>query len=392
MSNKTAVYRNTVACSNTEAGVNHVEVRVHQGWEKSTSTDIYLRGSFNAHGMIVGSGKWDGLDKYYCWWESIGTAIPRQLLDLVFPNLDTVGQLAKQLAANPRTAGDLSAVAVCDVLKHARKVFLEDAVVKRPKYPAFPAYSHPVFSHPLWPGYAKEEALRVEVKRQNWLEKDAVLAERVDGLQGSMENMTGTLSKQLQQLEGKIEELKVAGTSGAPPVTAAAAEASTSSSGSLNRVPVLPPKIAGVRIFYREWGLLLQPQYLKYKELNGEYKWIEMFGKERAHAEKQSYFKVAPWLTFMDSLTGGVDVQQGVVLMDAALRVFEKTAVEVGVSEDTLVRALFPLLVKPHTKCAHPKSRACSCVEKVTKLKAALEEAGLGAPLAALTKKPKVGS
>jgi hypothetical protein len=342
--------------------------------------------------MIVGSGKWDGLDKYYCWWESIGTAIPRQLLDLVFPNLDTVGQLAKQLAANPRTAGDLSAVAVCDVLKHARKVFLEDAVVKRPKYPAFPAYSHPVFSHPLWPGYAKEEALRVEVKRQNWLEKDAVLAERVDGLQGSMENMTGTLSKQLQQLEGKIEELKVAGTSGAPPVTAAAAEASTSSSGSLNRVPVLPPKIAGVRIFYREWGLLLQPQYLKYKELNGEYKWIEMFGKERAHAEKQSYFKVAPWLTFMDSLTGGVDVQQGVVLMDAALRVFEKTAVEVGVSEDTLVRALFPLLVKPHTKCAHPKSRACNCSEKVAKLKAAIEEAGLGAPLAALTKKPKVGS
>jgi hypothetical protein len=390
MTNKTAVYRNTVACSNTEAGVNHVEVRVHQGWEHSTSTDIYLRGSFNAQGMIVGSGKWDGLDKYYCWWESSGAAIPRQLLDLVFPNLDTVAQLAEQLAANPRTAGDLSAVAVCDVLKHARKVFLEDAVYKRPKYPAFPVYSHPVFSHKMWPVYAKEEALRVEVKRQNWLEKDAELAERVDGLQGSMENMTGTLSKQLEQLEGKIEQLAVAGASTAPSPAADEPCSSSSSTGSLNRVPVLPPKIAGVRMFYREWGLLLQPQYLKYKEINGEYKWVQMFGKEKAHAEKQSYFKVAPWLTFMDSLTVGVEVQQGVVLMDAALGVFEKVAVELGVSEDTLVRALFPLCVKPGTKCAHPKSRACTCLEKVAKLKVALEEAGFGEALAAVTKKPKV--
>jgi hypothetical protein len=389
MTNKTAVYRNTVACSNTEAGVNHVEVRVHQGWEHSTSTDIYLRGSFNAHGMIVGSGKWDALDKYYCWWESSDVAIPRQLLDMVFPNLDTVAQLAEQLAANPRTAGDLSAVAVCDVLKHARKVFLEDAVYKRPKYPAFPAYSHPVFSHPLWGPYSNEEALRVEVKRQNWLEKDAELGERVDGLQGSMENMTGTLSRQLQQLEGKIEQLAVAGASG--PASAPAAEASTSSSsGSLNRVPVLPPKIGGVRMFYRNWGLLLQPQYLKYKEINGEYKWIEMFGKERAHAEKQSYFKVSSWLAFMDSLSVGVGMQEGIVLIDAALGVFEKVALELGVSEDTLVRALFPLCVKPGTKCAHPKNRACNCFEKVAKLKMALEAAGLGAPLAAVTKKPKL--
>lgn len=392
MTNKTAVYRNTVACSNTEAGVNHVEVRVHQGWEHSTSTDIYLRGSFNAHGMIVGSGKWDGLDKYYCWWESSGTAIPRQLLDMVFPNLDTVAQLAEQLAANPRTAGDLSAVAVCDVLKHARKVFLEDAACKRPRYLAFPAYSHPVFSHPLWLSYAKEETLRVEVKRQNWLEKDAELAQRVDGIQGSMENMTGTLSRQLQQLEGKIEQLAVAGASGPAPAPAAAEASTSSSSGSLNRVPVLPPKIAGVRMFYREWGLLLQPQYLKYKEINGEYKWIEMFGKDKAHSEKQSYFKISPWLAFMDSLSVGVGMQEGIVLIDAALRVFEKVAVELGVSEDTLVRALFPLLVKPHTKCAHPKNRACNCSEKVAKLKVALEEAGLGAPLAALTKKPKIGS
>ena len=390
MSNKTAVYRNTVACSNTEAGVAHTEVRVHQGWEHSTSTDIYLRGSFNAQAMIVGSGKWDALDKYYCWWESTGNAIPRQLLDLVFPNLDTVGQLAQQLAANPRTAGDISAVAVCDVLKHARKVFLEDAVVKRPKYPAFPAYSHPVFSHPLWPGYSNEEALRVEVKRQNWLEKDAVLAERVDGLQGTVENMTGTLSKQLEQLEGKIEQLAVAGASTAAVAVPAEASSSSSGSGSVNRVPVLPPKIAGVRIFYREWGLLLQPQYLKYKEINGEYKWIEMFGKDKAHSEKQSYFKVAPWLNFMDSFTVGVEVQQGVVLVDAVLGVFERVAVELGVTEDTLVRALFPLLVKPGTKCAHPKSRACSCAEKVAKLKAAIEEAGFGDALAAVTKKPKV--
>lgn len=388
MSNKTAVYRNTVACSNTEAGVAHTEVRVHQGWEHSTSTDIYLRGSFNAQGMIVGSGKWDGLDKYYCWWESSDVAIPRQLLDLVFPNLDTVGQLAQQLAANPRTAGDISAVAVCDVLKHARKVFLEDAVVKRPKYPAFPAYSHPVFSHPLWPGYAKEEALRVEVKRQNWLEKDAVLAERVDGLQGTVENMTGTLSKQLEQLEGKIEELKVAGASAAAVAAPAEASSSSSGSGSVSRVPVLPPKIAGVRIFYREWGLLLQPQYLKYKEINGEYKWTEMF-EERAHAEKQSYFKVAPWLNFMESLSMGLVLQEDVQLVDTALGVFEKAAVELGVSEDTLVRALFPLLVKPHTKCAHPKNRACNCLEKVAKLKVALHGAGFGDALAAVTKKPK---
>lgn len=389
MTNKTAVYRNSVACGNTEAGVNHVEVRVHQGWERSTSTDVYLRGSFNAQGMIVGSGKWDSLDKYYCWWESTGAAIHRQLLDLVFPNLDMVSHLAHQLSAEPRTAGDLSAVAFCDVLKHVRKVFLEDAVYKRPKYPFFPAYRHSVFSHPLWPGYAKEEALRVEVKRQKWLDKDAELAQRVDGLQGSMQDMTGVLSKQLQQLEGKIEQLGATSASMLPAPDNGGEPAAAPQAEAVDRVPVLPPKIAGVRVFYNEWALLLRPQYARYKELNGEYKWVKMFGKERAHAEKMSYFKVAPWLTFMDSLTVGVGLQQGLELVEAALQVFEKLVIDNGVSEDTLVRALFPLCVKPGTKCSHPKNRACNCAEKVTKIKAALEEACFGAPLAAITKKPK---
>jgi hypothetical protein len=371
MTNKTAAYRNTVACNNTEAGVAHMEVRVHQGWEHTTSTDVYLRGSFHSEAMITGSGKWPALDQYTAWWESTGFAIPKQLLDMVMPGLDVVAQLAEQLAADPRTAGDQSAVEVCNVLKHARKVYLEDAVDSQPKYPGFPAYRHRVFTHPAWASYAREEAARVRVRKQNWLDRDAELAQRVDGLADS-------LGTQLQLLGDKIDAVAVA--AAAPLPAAAAAPSSSSGSGSVvaPALPSIPANVLGVRQFYGEWSLVLKPQYVKYLEEKGGFKWLEIFGKERHHAEKQSYAKVAPWLNFMDSLSEDE--------VEAALAACEQAAAAAGVKEGTLVRVVFPMCVKPNIKCAHPKNRVCSCKEHVAQLIAALTAAGLAAPLQAATK------
>ena len=79
-----------MVCNNTEAGVAHLETRVHQGWEHTTATDVYLRGSYHPSAMFPAVG-WESMRHYYCWWESSGTDIPADLLYNVlggYPDLD----------------------------------------------------------------------------------------------------------------------------------------------------------------------------------------------------------------------------------------------------------------------------------------------------------------
>jgi hypothetical protein len=114
---KTAVThlpRSTVVCNNTEAGVPHIETRVHQGWEHTTATDVYLRGSYHPSAMFPAVG-WESLRHYYCWWESDGTDIPKELLFTVFGGyrfglspvtLEWILSFAEQVGASgPPTTG-----------------------------------------------------------------------------------------------------------------------------------------------------------------------------------------------------------------------------------------------------------------------------------------------
>jgi hypothetical protein len=120
-----------------------------QGWWHTTATDVYTRSAVKT-GPLLASCGWADTDKYMCWWEpeqeSERDTIPASLLDMVLPGLDNVAALA---AERYNTYGlDFSAVRVTQTLQYLRRVFLEDAVYKRPLYPDFPAYRHEVFMDP----------------------------------------------------------------------------------------------------------------------------------------------------------------------------------------------------------------------------------------------------
>ncbi|NBR26170.1 MAG: hypothetical protein EBU08_20775, partial [Micrococcales bacterium] len=115
----THIHRTDLICRQAEAGVSHIESKIHQGFEHTTSTDIYLRGSLNTLAMLPAVG-WKGNESFFCWWESDETNIPGQLLHAIFPKLDDVYEFAKYV--HQETGGDASAVAVCEVLKYLRRV------------------------------------------------------------------------------------------------------------------------------------------------------------------------------------------------------------------------------------------------------------------------------
>lgn len=79
---KTHLARNSVLCNETEAGINHTDVRGHMGLERSTATDVYLRGSYWTRPMLGAAGWGDQLDSFYCWWEGEESNIPAQLLQM----------------------------------------------------------------------------------------------------------------------------------------------------------------------------------------------------------------------------------------------------------------------------------------------------------------------
>ena len=97
----THLYRTDLACKQMEGGVPYVEVNVHQGWEKSTSSDIYLRGAFKPVAAYTAVG-WDNMKSYYCWRESEGRGIPPELLQQVMQPLDRVQAKAQRVVDKVR--------------------------------------------------------------------------------------------------------------------------------------------------------------------------------------------------------------------------------------------------------------------------------------------------
>jgi hypothetical protein len=99
----THLYRTDLACKQMEGGVPYMEVNVHQGWEKSTSADIYLRGAFKPVAAYPAVG-WDDMKSYYCWRESEGRGIPPELLRQVLPGLDRLQAKAQRVVDKVRSS------------------------------------------------------------------------------------------------------------------------------------------------------------------------------------------------------------------------------------------------------------------------------------------------
>ena len=137
----THIFRNSLACELIEKGTGIEDVGLYMGWYHNTAADRYLRGAFKTDPMMVSHG-WDSKDSFECWWEDgDNPAIPHDLTSCVFPGLD---DLYAELHGTQYK--DCSAIEFLKCMKLLRRIYIEDAVVKRDKYPDFPAYKrHPLF-------------------------------------------------------------------------------------------------------------------------------------------------------------------------------------------------------------------------------------------------------
>jgi hypothetical protein len=252
-------------------------------------------------------------------------------MDKVLPNLDELLDLAK--ACYDKYALDLSAVRFLETLVYLRRVFLEDAVMKRQLFPKFPAYKqHPVFQDPAWKVYAEEEAQRVEerarlyeVKRSN-----PVLAAT---LQKEMDRRMVIVDEKLAQLE---ELRKVA----------------SSLANSKEHTPEPEASVQEMLTFKDNDMKLLYAHWRKYHKFFMEHAtsmpWAKAFAELNARkAQAVRFCKLKPWLHYMDGLVDmGYDMKD---VMATRGRSLDCTLTAMDVDDDrpplvtvTVIRAVVP--------------------------------------------------
>lgn len=355
---KTHLGRNTVLCNETEAGVNHVDVRGHMGLEHTTSTDVYLRGSYWTRPMLAAAG-WLDLNSFYCWWESDSSLIPTPLKALVFPTLDGLYEYAVRV--NDKTGGDYSAVEFLKVLGYLRKVFLEDAVVKRDVNPTFPPYSHPVFSTLLWNQYKEGEAQRVAAREKTWKNKDSDVKGCLEQLREAQEASARRHEKALREIIDSFSLNKDVGV-----------KKSSSHSerllGASVPLPTFPEKLLDMNTFYTGWSARdRQMLELHMKSNGGRIAWGKVWDKAEAKKQAIRYQRYQDWLAYLDSLDQS-SVKNALVVMNLF-------ALEGGWSHNVLVKQIFYYAVKEEGASCEKTIR-----EAGKKLLNVIERSGLPLP------------
>lgn len=320
---KTHLGRNTVLCNETEAGVTHVDVRGHMGLEHTTSTDVYLRGSYWTRPMLAAAG-WKDLDKFFCWWESDQSFIPSPLQGLVFPTLDKLSAYAQQV--NEKTGGDHSAVEFLRVLKHLRKVFLEDAVFKREKNLTFPPYTHPVFSTLIWAQYKDSETQRIIAKEKTWANKSTDLKGCLEQLMEAQEATAKRHEKALQEI---VKKMGSGETSSCTPRIL----------GPSMPLPCFPEKIQDMNTFYNGWITRDKALFEAHSKSNkGRIAWTKVWDKAEAKKQAIRYQRYQDWLAYLDSLDQNTSKR--------ALKIMNLFALEGNWTHNVLVKQIFYYAVK----------------------------------------------
>lgn len=360
---KTHLGRNTVLCNETEAGVAHVDVRGHMGLEHTTSTDVYLRGSYWTRPMLAAAG-WTELDKFFCWWESKESFIPSPLRKLVLPMLDELFEYATQV--NDKTDGDHSAVEFLKVLNYLRKVFLEDAVFKRHENPMFPPYTHPVFSTLLWTQYASTEAQRVVAREKTWGSKNADVKGCLEQLREAQEATAQRHEKALKEivdsLASKMESIECQGAT-------AAATTAQRVLGTSMPLPSFPDKILDMNTFYTGWTARDKMMLEAHAKMNkGRIAWGKVWDKAEAKKQAIRYQRYQDWLAFLDNL-GPNDRK-------ASIRIMTLFALEGNWTHNVLVKQIFYYAVREDDATCEQSIRSAG-----KDLMAALSRANIPLPL-----------
>jgi hypothetical protein len=297
-----------VACRQKEAGVPHEETKVFMGFEHTTATDIYMRGSFHVAAMLPAVG-WDNKDSFFCWWESSGRNIPQPLLDAVIPGLDRLSNFAKYV--QQKVGGDASAVAVCEVLKYLRGVYIEDAVYRQSKYPLFPAYQHVIFKFPplynIFIQYAVAERKAVYARQQQYMEKDANIHYKLNFQAQAMDSMSSKLlDLEVLLTSGGSSSGAAGGSSsgaaGGSSKGAGVGNSSGAAGGNYYPLPALPDTIDDLFAFYTSWDSTWRGQINDHKAVfKAGCQWQQQFGEKPGKALGKRYHMYIDFLTFVDS-------------------------------------------------------------------------------------------
>jgi hypothetical protein len=339
----THIHRHSLCGNMLEAGVPAMDLKLYQRWAEGSAMGHYEASSFKPSVMLPAAG-WADIDSFHCWWESNGTAIAALLLELVFIGLDEVADLAAEVdALFPNV--DSSAVRFCNLLRHLRKVFLEDAAVLAHKYPLFPAYRiHPVLKLPVFALYAAEERGRTEIRYRQWLQKDSQLQQQVEALREDTQTAAAEHNKLLQDLRQDFQQFAAAVATSSISAAAESPEEEAcavvpSNNSFLGSIPPPPDSITDMAAFYVDWRHCIKQQYEAHKKENGSLQWSKLFGEKQGKLYCQRFSHISSWLQFLDSLSTDRAA--------AALAVMTTFAEKHQLKHSPLIKKVFGKVAKP---------------------------------------------
>ncbi len=343
----THIHRTDLICRQAESGQSYEDVKVHQGFEHTTATDVYMRGSFIIKAMLPAVG-WTDKDSYFCWWESSGESIPKELMSCVMPGLDEVAELAALV--HEQTGGDASAVAVCDVLKRCRKIFIEDAVYRQGKYPLFPAYQHTIFVHPMLYGifqqYSIAEKQRMSSRRSEYLKRDADVLYKLNNQAELIESLVIKFDKfQQEGFKGGSSSGDAGGIGGSSSGDAGGIGGSGSSKPKVFKpLPTMPKQIEPLSLsaFYGTWDSSWRGMMGEHFVEHKEYAWADVFGKQPGATIGKRWHMYKDFLLYIDGFA--------VPLRKQVLEAFEQFAFSNGISFTKVVKKVFYHIARPHTQ------------------------------------------
>ena len=299
----THIHRPTALGNLLEGGVVSTDAALYQGWVHGVWADTYAKASFKTIPMLKANG-WDPrMDAFECWWEGQDDDIPAELKAAVFPGLDEVADIALT-----RRAHDRSAVEFTKVLKVLRRVFIEDSIVHQPRWPAFPAYDrHAIWTTPalynVWQAYADAERGRILQRQREWQ------------MRTQDPGIAAALIEQLKAAHTTQKELALALTAVAGPSTLAGPtstqQAHPTLQGQVRDPPELQdPHARDLALTYARWadapvvgGVTLysvRDAYAAYLVEHKRIAWSKIFPKAKANAAKVRYYKMTPFLHYID--------------------------------------------------------------------------------------------
>ena len=311
----THIYRSTLACDHLEAGASFLDVGLFQGWHHDNAADAYLRGAFKSNIMLRSCGWEEGTEGFRCWWEGTEEDIPIELRSMVLPGLDEVFALAtNQYEA---TKEDRSAIEFLKVLRLLRRIFLEDAIFKRDRYPDFPPYRmHDVFQVAQWPEYCEAEA-----ERTRYREKQATTNPEHTALSHILKATVETAVRDAMNNLGNA----TGGRPGRsrPTIVDAPTNATIEIPRALNELPEIPDPSC-LYTCYQIWQ-----QQRSYFYATPQPPWKKRFG-DRAATMKLRYSRMRPYLMYLDRC--GASARRVIDALDA-FRVERKVTASVFIKQ-----------------------------------------------------------